>query len=256
MAHTRHGHWIPGSTINEFDDRSIRLAKKCGGVTNCGDCIAEVDQYAQDELQMRGEYSEEVKAAMSRHPSKTKFPEPRIRHEYLDLMGNMVTAWQVQHVIEYYGKQKRFPVIFESVDDVFEVDLLGKTLRKKSDEDPRDFTVLRSTNWIVFFGGGRGARIFDLSNFNELFQSYEEDAEELEAVNHPAHYGGADNPYEVIKVIEAWELDFHLGTAVKYIPRAGKKDPQKEIEDLEKSVFYIQRKIDLLRKAENDAAQG
>lgn len=27
-----------------------------------------------------------------------------------------------------------------------------------------------------------------------------------EAVHHPAHYGGADNPYEVIKVIEAWEL--------------------------------------------------
>ncbi|HMA74924.1 MAG TPA: hypothetical protein VKP67_26040 [Xanthobacteraceae bacterium] len=32
-----------------------------------------------------------------------------------------------------------------------------------------------------------------------------------EAVNHPAHYGGADNPYEAIKVIEAWGLNFHLG---------------------------------------------
>jgi hypothetical protein len=69
-----------------------------------------------------------------------------------------------------------------------------------------------------------------------------------EAVNHPDHYGGADNPYEVIKVIEAWELDFCLGTAVKYIPRAGKKDPDKEIEDLYKSIWYINRRIEQLRK--------
>jgi hypothetical protein len=44
-----------------------------------------------------------------------------------------------------------------------------------------------------------------------------------EAVNHPAHYGGADNPYEAIKVIEAWSLGFCLGNTVKYISRAGKK---------------------------------
>ena len=44
-----------------------------------------------------------------------------------------------------------------------------------------------------------------------------------EAVNHPAHYGGADNTYEAIKVIEAWQLGFCLGNAVKYISRAGKK---------------------------------
>ena len=47
-------------------------------------------------------------------------------------------------------------------------------------------------------------------------------------VNHPAHYGGEDNVYEVIKVIEAWELDFHLGNTVKYISRAGKKGSDKE----------------------------
>ena len=45
-----------------------------------------------------------------------------------------------------------------------------------------------------------------------------------EMVNNPLHYGGADNPYEAIKVIEAWDLDFHLGNTVKYISRAGKKE--------------------------------
>lgn len=64
-----------------------------------------------------------------------------------------------------------------------------------------------------------------------------------ETVNHPPHYGGADNPYEVIKVIEAWSLDFHLGNAVKYIARAGKKGPT--LEDLRKAQWYLNRSIEL-----------
>ena len=56
-----------------------------------------------------------------------------------------------------------------------------------------------------------------------------------EMVNHPNHYGGVDNPYEAIKVIEAWDLDFHLGNTVKYISRAGKKHQDKELEDLLKA---------------------
>lgn len=66
-------------------------------------------------------------------------------------------------------------------------------------------------------------------------------------VNHPDHYGGGDNPYEVIKVIRAWGLGFDLGNAVKYIARAGKKDPARHIEDLEKAVFYLQDEIKHLR---------
>ena len=62
-----------------------------------------------------------------------------------------------------------------------------------------------------------------------------------EAVNHPSHYGGESNPYEAIKVIEAHNLGFNLGNAVKYILRAGKKDSAKE--DLEKAVWYLKREI-------------
>lgn len=69
-----------------------------------------------------------------------------------------------------------------------------------------------------------------------------------EMVHHPAHYGGADNPYEAIKVIEAWGLGFCLGNAVKYISRAGKKDSAKTIEDLKKSAWYLNREIETLEK--------
>ena len=64
-----------------------------------------------------------------------------------------------------------------------------------------------------------------------------------EAVNHPDHYGGKDNPYEVIKVIRAWELSFSLGNVVKYVARAGKKDPTRRLEDLHKAMWYLQEEI-------------
>jgi hypothetical protein len=66
-------------------------------------------------------------------------------------------------------------------------------------------------------------------------------------VNHPNHYGGADNPYEAIKVVEAWSLGFHLGSVVKYISRAGKKGDA--LEDLKKARWYLDREIANLEKA-------
>lgn len=62
-------------------------------------------------------------------------------------------------------------------------------------------------------------------------------------INNPIHYVGIDNPYEAIKVIEAWNLGFNLGNVVKYISRAGKKDSSKDIEDLEKALWYLIREI-------------
>lgn len=67
--------------------------------------------------------------------------------------------------------------------------------------------------------------------------------ERREAVNHPDHYGGADNPYEVIKIINAHDLNFDLGCVVKYVLRAGKKDDDKEVEDLEKAAWYLRDEI-------------
>jgi len=70
--------------------------------------------------------------------------------------------------------------------------------------------------------------------------------ENKESVDHPDHYGGVDNVYEAIKVIDAWELGFALGNTVKYISRAGKKDPNKELEDLKKALWYLQHHINQL----------
>lgn len=89
-----------------------------------------------------------------------------------------------------------------------------------------------------------------------------------ERINHPNHYGGADNPYEVIKVIDAWGLGFCLGNTLKYVYRAGKKpqridistadkpnqfmdapaDVTSTIEDLKKAAWYLNHEIEQREK--------
>ena len=67
-----------------------------------------------------------------------------------------------------------------------------------------------------------------------------------DVVNHPSHY--TDGKIEVIEFIEDKKLNYHRGNAIKYICRAGKKDPQKEIEDLQKAIWYINREIRNLKR--------
>lgn len=65
-------------------------------------------------------------------------------------------------------------------------------------------------------------------------------------VDHPQHYR-ADTGHEAIDVIEAWGLGFCLGNTIKYISRAGRKDRDKEIQDLEKALWYLKRHIDRIK---------
>ena len=67
----------------------------------------------------------------------------------------------------------------------------------------------------------------------------------VENVDHPSHYN--TGKIEVIDFIEDQKLSFHLGNAVKYICRAGRKDPAKIVEDLEKAVWYIRRYEEFLK---------
>lgn len=73
-----------------------------------------------------------------------------------------------------------------------------------------------------------------------------------EKVNHPSHYGGEENPYEVYKVLEAWGLDkdFYLGNAVKYIARAGKKRGEHPVDEYKKASWYLNRRITTLDNSE------
>lgn len=67
-----------------------------------------------------------------------------------------------------------------------------------------------------------------------------------DVINNPSHY--TDGGIETIDFIEAKNLDFYLANVVKYVSRAGKKDPEKTLEDLEKAEWYLKRKISKLEE--------
>jgi len=81
----------------------------------------------------------------------------------------------------------------------------------------------------------------EIYNAMDSKDGYHKIGEDKEWVKHPEHYGGKSNPYEAIKVIEAWDLGFNLGNTVKYLSRAGKKD--NILEELEKAAWYLKREI-------------
>lgn len=90
-------------------------------------------------------------------------------------------------------------------------------------------------------------------NAKEIWQetiSEKEKAEYTKAahdpVNHPSHYTDRVPGIECIDVVE--NFDFCLGGAIKYIWRAGLKDPTKEIEDLRKARWLLDREIQRLEK--------
>ena len=64
------------------------------------------------------------------------------------------------------------------------------------------------------------------------------------------HYGGKDNPFEVIKFINHWNMNFNLGNVVKYVARAGRKtlDP---LPDLLKARDYIEFEIERITQSKS-----
>ena len=66
-----------------------------------------------------------------------------------------------------------------------------------------------------------------------------------EAVN-PKHY--QDKELQPIKVIHAWQLNFNLGSVIKYIGRLGEKD--NPIQELEKCIWYLRDEIHEIQKME------
>jgi hypothetical protein len=84
------------------------------------------------------------------------------------------------------------------------------------------------------------------TNGDPIEDIQEESWDVADNINHPAHY--TFGSIEVIDAIEGLLLPYHLGNALKYIARAGRKDPAKTEEDLRKAIWYINRYIEFLAK--------
>lgn len=96
---------------------------------------------------------------------------------------------------------------------------------------------------LVVHPVGQPYAIYDKSKYRyELEDNSIEIVENSDSVSHPPHYAnGWSNGAEVIDLTE--HLSFCAGNVVKYVCRAGRKDPDKHVEDLEKARWYLDREI-------------
>ena len=100
---------------------------------------------------------------------------------------------------------------------------------------------------LVVYPAGPPYAIYDKSKYKyELEDDSIKILENLDSVSHPPHYAdGWSNGAEVIDLTE--HLSFCAGNVVKYVCRAGRKDPDKYVEDLEKARWYLDREIERAR---------
>lgn len=140
--------------------------------------------------------------------------------------------------------------------DLKDSEISKEVKEKKGVEDKKnckdcDYFVKSSLgNYCDFYGIllniMHGCNEFQLKKHKEGIKDIKTENIENDPVNHPSHY--TDGNIEVMDYIEDKGFNFALGNAVKYISRAGKKDKNKTIQDLEKAEWYLNREIKRLKK--------
>ena len=95
---------------------------------------------------------------------------------------------------------------------------------------------------------GKPYAVYDKSKYTYMLEDGGiEIVENSDNVSHPSHYAnGWSNDAEVIDLTE--HLSFCAGNVVKYVCRAGRKDPDKHVEDLKKARWYLDREIDRVKE--------
>ncbi len=123
----------------------------------------------------------------------------------------------------------------------FEVIFMGQNKEYVLYYDVRDgYCGVNGENKLFFITDADGVAELPV---NYTFHWIEPPLTTSSEVSHPHYYGGEDNVYEAIKVINALDLNFCLGSVVKYVIRAGKKDSETRIKDLQKAIDYLQFEI-------------
>lgn len=111
--------------------------------------------------------------------------------------------------------------------------------------DPVEIPDAPHTQWRALTGGFTPLTKEEFAHVRSVYPL----SPEPDPINAPAHYRAGDT-YQTILVIEAWDLGFRLGSVIKYISRAGRKDGNTMLSDLKKAQFYLNREVTVLEAAE------
>lgn len=66
-----------------------------------------------------------------------------------------------------------------------------------------------------------------------------------EDVIKPSHYKAGE--FDVIAFCQKHNLSFDVGNVIKYVTRAGKKKDNSELQDLNKAMEYLKRRIEFIK---------
>lgn len=154
------------------------------------------------------------------------------------------------------------PTVKETVDKtvdtvdktVDEIEVKREALRHYCGNNDCETCPLVKHTWSNWIPNALYTKCLDLDHANddEVLRAYDLICRAYapnESVNHPKHYN--KGTIEVIDYIEDQGLGFHLGNAIKYISRAGDKDPDKIDEDIRKAIWYLERFRDLIKKGKS-----
>ena len=126
-------------------------------------------------------------------------------------------------------------------------DKLGKTLRTVQKYESGE--ILPSINNVYEIA--EALEVFSndiIGGVAKGFNFFDVDIEgKKEMIDHPSHY---NQGIEAIDYIESHKMNFNIGNVIKYVTRAKHKGT--ELEDLKKSLWYLQREIDRLEKEEKE----
>lgn len=85
----------------------------------------------------------------------------------------------------------------------------------------------------------------EIKEQKQMFESLKKKEAAQDPVNHPSHYISDPSGVECIQITR--HRNFNIGNAIKYLWRAGLKDGNSDIQDLQKAVWYIQDEIERLQ---------
>lgn len=114
----------------------------------------------------------------------------------------------------------------------------GTVVSERPDDNTFDVRYDDSTFITTYWHSLNPQEYIELVSMSEALPALEP---KLDVVSHPQHYN--QGKIEVIEFIEDKKLNYHRGNAIKYISRAGIKNKNKEIEDLRKAIWYLEREI-------------
>lgn len=99
---------------------------------------------------------------------------------------------------------------------------------------------------VIGFGPSTNIHTKDILELGkQVADGFNEGLGHKEKVNHPSHYNSHPSGIECIVIIES--MPFNVGSAIKYLWRAGLKDDAPTKQDFEKAIWYIKREIERLK---------